>query len=218
MGHTASTKDKTAIIIASRPVTAGMRRYVRPGDFVIAADAGWQRAAELGLAPQLAVGDFDSSPRPAGIPRVVELPAEKDDTDTYHAARLALEAGYGRVVLLGALGGRRDHHHANLQTMLYLARGGAAVLAADAGFELHCTGPGRQLVLPRENWRWLSVFAAGGPATGVHERGVKYPLANATLSPDTPLGASNEFAGDEAVISCGAGCLYVMLSTEEAGS
>lgn len=205
-------KEKTAVIFASRPVAAGMLRYVPKGAFVIGADAGWQRAAVLGLAVDLAVGDFDSaSAPPAG--QVLRLPAEKDDTDTHFAARWALEEGFGNVVLLGALGGRKDHTHANLQTLLYLAQGGAACLAADETCEIYAFAPGVHR-LPAQRGRFLSVFAAGGPAAGVWLAGVRYPLQNATLQPGVPLGTSNEFEAPAAEIRLKEGFLYVMVCAD----
>lgn len=39
--------------------------------------------------------------------KTVFLPAEKDDTDTYYAARKALELGATDVVIVGGLGGAR---------------------------------------------------------------------------------------------------------------
>lgn len=202
---------KTAVIFASRPVSAGMRQYVPPGAFVAGADAGWQNAVSLGLFVDLALGDFDSSPRPDCAREVIVLPPEKDDTDTHFAAKELLRRGYNDFVLLGVFGGRRDHEMANYHTMLHLAQSGARVLAAAEDFEARCLAPGT-LRLPRGSWQWLSVFAAGGPARGVRLRGVKYPLTDAVLTPDTPIGTSNEFAADEALIECTEGCLYVMVS------
>ena len=202
---------KTAVIFASRPVTAGMRQYVTPGAFVVGADAGWKNAQSLGLEIDLALGDFDSSEPPACAREVIYLPAEKDDTDTHFAAKELLFRGYSRFVLLGIFGGRLDHEMANYHTLLYLARQGAQVLAPAEGFELRCMAPG-VLHLSRGNWRWLSVFAAGGPAANVTLEGVKYPLTNAVLAPDMPIGVSNEFAAGEALIRCGEGYLYVMVS------
>lgn len=52
------------IIISSMPLSRAMLRYVPPGAYIIAADAGWQRAQTLGLQPNLVLGDFDSAPPP----------------------------------------------------------------------------------------------------------------------------------------------------------
>ncbi len=201
--------NKTAVIFASRPVSAGMRRYVPAGALVLAADAGWKNARALGLEVDVAVGDFDSAPPPPGAAELLTLPAEKDDSDTHCAAKLALERGCTSVVLLGAAGGRADHHHANLQTLLHLAKAGARAMMADEESEIVCVGPG-SLELEAAGWRWLSVFAAGGPATGVDLAGLRYPLHKAALSPDTPLGLSNEFAAGVAKVSHTSGYLYVM--------
>ena len=204
-------EKKTAVIFASRPVTARMRQYVPPGALIVAADAGWLQARRLGFAVDLAMGDFDSSPQPTEAKEVVVLPAEKDDTDTHFAAKELLRRGYNHVILLGALGGRLDHEMANYQTMLHLAQNGAAVEAVGEDCHLWCHGGGT-LRVPRDDWRWLSVFAAGGAAAGVSLRGLKYPLTDAVLSPDIPLGTSNEFTAETASITCKTGCLYVMVS------
>lgn len=204
-----------AVIFASRPVSAGMRRNVPKGAFVIAADAGWRQAEALGLPVDLAIGDFDSAPAPVRAREVLRLPAEKDDTDTQAAARQALERGFRQVVLLGALGGRGDHSLANLQTMLFLAKAGVQVAAYADTLEVHCIGKNQALCLPAEGRQVFSVFAAGGKALGVTLQGVRYPLDGATLTPDMPLGVSNEFMEESADISCTEGFLYVMVPMGE---
>lgn len=209
--------QKTAVIIASRPVTAGMHRYLPENPVVITADAGWKTAVAMGLTIDMAVGDFDSSPPPGdgeiqnGVVRqLVHLPAEKDDTDTFYAAQKAIQMGCTHAVLLGGLGGRLDHTQANFQVLLHLAKNNMHAFAAEQGMEVHCLAPGR-LEIPVAGWKWLSVFAAGGPAGGVTLQGVRYPLTDATLLPDVPLGTSNEFAAAKAVIQCASGYLYIMV-------
>lgn len=202
---------QTAVIFASRPVTAGMRTYLPQDCFIATADAGWHSAVALGYAIDLAVGDFDSSQPPQTARELLVLPAEKDDTDTQFAARHLLQQGFRSFILLGALGGRLDHQHANFQTMLYLARRGAQVCALSEDTHVYCMGPGKHS-LAKDQWNWLSVFALGGAAAGVCLAGVKYPLQNAVLQPDYPVGVSNEFASHQAEIACGEGFLLVMVT------
>lgn len=206
--------DRVAVIITSQPVSAGMLRYVPKNAYVVAADAGWQNARALGIGIDLVVGDFDSSDEPDGSEETIRLPAEKDDSDAFYALKYVLKYGCRNVVLLGALGGRWDHEYANLQLMLYAAQNNAKCLMPKDGFELRCVGKGEYTQIAA-GWKWLSVFAAGGVASGVHLSGVKYPLTNATLTPNTPLGLSNEFAADEARICLGDGYLYVSVSCDE---
>ena len=56
----------------------------------------------------------------------------------------------------------------------------------------------------------VSVFSARDKAEGVTLKGLKYPLDNATLTNDYPLGVSNEFTGVPAVISVCEGTLIVI--------
>ena len=127
--------------------------------------------------------------------------------------RWLLEHGAKRVTLLGALGGARmEHTLANIATGLYLARNGAEVCIADERSELHYLLPGRPLRLPRGDWMYLSLFPIDGSLTGVSMSGVFYPLSDATLTPDYPLGVSNEFTADAAELSCTGGNGLVVLT------
>lgn len=199
------------VIIGAGPVDPEQKELLLPGDYVIACDAGYRNAAALGVAPDLIVGDFDSAPRPeAG--NLVVLPAEKDDTDTHYATRVALERGFSRILYLGALGGKRlDHTLAALQTALYAAKQGAEVTLADENCEIRVLLGGQSVRLePRPGW-YLSLLAMGGPVDGVYERGVKYPLENASLTPDFPLGVSNEFTSQPAEIGIAGGSALLLL-------
>ena len=57
---------------------------------------------------------------------------------------------------------------------------------------------------------WLSIFASGSEARGVTLRGLKYTLEDASLSCDYPMGVSNEFLGEDALVQVTDGCLYVL--------
>lgn len=201
---------RPCVIVCPRPVGQEMKRYVLPGAFVIAADAGWRRAKEIGVEPDLVLGDFDSSGLPEGIAHIV-LPAEKDDTDTFYAARVAVEKGFDEVVILGGTGGRADHTMANYATLLYLAQNGVRGCMADEQGEVFCRTPGR-FEVDRRPGCYLSVFAMGGAARGVTLEGVKYPLHDALLLPEYPLGVSNEFAAGRAVVSHTEGNLLVFIT------
>jgi thiamine pyrophosphokinase len=77
---------------------------------------------------------------------------------------------------------------------------------ARRGLSLRLYGGGRVLFtlkngeyrFPKGCEGYLSVFAFGKDATGVTLSGVKYPLQEATLYLEKPLGVSNEFLADEA--------------------
>ena len=83
----------------------GLRETPDDSDYVIAADAGYAYCKENHIIPDLVLGDFDSLGSAPKHPNVIELPIEKDDTDTMYAIKLGLEKGYRRFYLYGALGG-----------------------------------------------------------------------------------------------------------------
>lgn len=206
--------SKRAVVFSAVPVESEMAAYVQPGDFIVACDAGYRNAAKLGVRPDLIVGDFDSAPQPETDRETIVLPHVKDDTDTQFAARWLVEHGYEEVTLLGALGGSRiEHMFANVSTGLFLAMHGIKTILADARSEMHYLLPGKELILERKDWMYLSVFALGAPMTGVTLQGVYYPLENATLSElDYPLGTSNEFVEPVAHLQCTSGHGLVVLT------
>ncbi len=206
---------KKCVIFAAQPVGRELLHWCRGADLVIAADAGYRHAMELGVEPDLLLGDYDSAPPPGSVSgKTVRLPAEKDDTDTFYAAREAVKAGCGEVVILGGLGGRLDHTMANLNTLVYLAQHGIRGVLAGERNEVTVLPQGVHMLSRREGW-YLSLFPVGWQAQGITLEGLKYPLRDAELTCAWPVGVSNEFAADTARITVGQGMLYCMLCRME---
>lgn len=200
---------KRCVIFAAQPVARELRSWCDGASLIIAADAGYRSARALGVEPDLLLGDYDSAPPPQSG-KTVRLPAEKDDTDTFYAARQALAQGCDEVVILGGLGGRLDHTLANLHTLVFLAQQGARAVLADEKNEITVLLPGRHRLSARPGWH-CSLLPAGDAARGVTLEHLKYPLADAVLTNAWPVGVSNEFAGPEAVVEFRQGVLYWML-------
>lgn len=201
---------KRCVIVAGAPECVSFAPL--PGDYLIACDHGYDHLLEMGLTPHLLVGDFDScrTPRAPSIP-CLAVPAEKDDTDTMLAMRHGLSMGFSDFLLLGATGGRVDHFWANCSAAAFLAKHGARCEIRDARNALYAFSAGT-LTLRRQPGAFLSVFSFCDTSRGVTLSGVKYPLQNATLTNDFPLGVSNEFAADAAQISLQSGLLLVMVT------
>ena len=178
--------------------------------FVICADGGLTHCEQLGLRPHLLVGDFDSlkQPAPPGIERITLTP-EKDYTDSYHAAEVAVGRGYARILLSGMLGGRLDHTLSNLQILLSLAGQNADALLTDGVTDTYALSGGGQLTLPNREDCYFSVLAMGS-CQGVTITGGKFPLNEYPLRPDDPRAVSNEFAGSDVNISQKSGMLVVV--------
>ncbi len=180
-----------------------------PDDYVIAADGGLRYLQACGVAPQLIVGDFDSLGYVPQGARIVRHPPVKDQTDMDLAANEAVRAGCGELMLFGGTGGRLAHTLANLQLLAGLeSRGVHAYLIEEATTTTALQNG--TLSFSEKSEGFLSVFAHGAAAQGVTLRGLKYPLADAELTPDFPLGVSNEFTGVPAAVTVKKGTVLVL--------
>lgn len=188
----------------------GLREVPSPGDLVIAADAGYRTCRQAGIVPDLLLGDFDSMEQPEDFSKVLRSPVEKDDTDTMLAVKTALERGCDVVHLYGASGGRRlDHTLANLQALLYLRRHGARGFLHDDDFLWTAIENETYTIRQTVEWGLFSAFCLGDRAEGVDEEGFQYPLRDAVLTPDFPLGVSNHIIAPAATVTVRCGALAV---------
>ena len=208
------------IIIGAGDLTMG-ELALQDEDYVIAVDGGLSYCGILAVEPDKIIGDFDSVSEAERLaieslkeqlPELVtELPAEKNDTDMLAAIKHGLALEYKDFRIYAATGGRFDHTLANIQCLLYLKNHGATGYLVD--------GTGMILVLQNEAVHlnknlegYLSLFALGKEAKGVTVQGMKYPLKGYTMTNDFPIGISNEFIGEEAVIAVEDGELVCMIS------
>ena len=183
---------------------------VREGDFLIAADRGYDALRRAGIAPDLIMGDFDSLGYTPEGENVLPHSPIKDDTDLLLAIRWAMERGWRRFVIYGALGGKRlDRTVASFQTLRFLADHGAKGRLVGDGWNVALL-QNAALRFPSTASGWLSLFVSGEEARGVTLRGLKYELTDAALTCGMPLGVSNEFLGCEARIAVADGALFVL--------
>ena len=188
----------------------GLRECPKARDWVIAADAGYRHCQKEGIVPNLILGDFDSMDIPENFPHVERRPVEKDDTDTMLALKVGLSRGCDTFYIYGGLGGARlDHALANLQSLLYLRRHKAVGYLYGADFVWTALENGTLRIPRAVPDGLLSVFSLTGRSDGVTLSGVQYPLKEAALTADFPLGVSNHFTEETAVIEVIRGALLV---------
>lgn len=158
---------------------------------VIAADGGRESLDKIGVTPDICIGDFDSlGYTPEGC-ETHTLPVEKDVTDSFAAADLAIARGCDEIELYGALGGRRfSHSLANLQLLVYLKKKGVKATLFDG----NCT----VRVLENESASYeengaVSYISASDRAV-ISLFGMKYSGEKIEIRSDFPLGISNELS------------------------
>lgn len=172
------------------------------GTRVIAADAGMRHADALGVAPELWVGDFDSTPDDlpphlAAVERQ-KYPAAKDLTDGELAVAEARARGATRLVLAGAFGGpRADHTFLHLTLAMRLAEAGIPVLLTSGAQE------GTPLRLGEASFDYQpgTIFSviAFDDLRGLTLTGARWPLNGFDMPFGSSRTISNEVVGKLAV-------------------
>lgn len=177
--------------------TKRLRRQI-DGARVIAADGGMKRAFELGVVPELWMGDFDSSDQKmdhafAAVPRQ-QFPAAKDKTDGALAIAEALRLGATRISLVGGFGGRFDHALGHGLQLVALAQRGVACFMTSGDEEAYPVLDSLNLDGLSYGTR-LSVLGLNA-LEGLSIVGVRWPLHGVAVPLGSTLTLSNEIAGD----------------------
>lgn len=190
----------------------GYLDHPKDGDLIIAADSGYENAKKLGVTPDIVVGDFDSFT--GELPETVErlqVPVEKDFTDSQLAVDVAKKKGAREIFLIGGLDGRLDHALSNLAILEDLWQDRIRAILADGKNRARYIENTSELVL-NLGYKYLSLIVADKTAKGVYVDGCKYPLKNATLKRTHQFAVSNEFEKNCALISVRRGGLYIVES------
>jgi len=164
------------------------------GTRIVAADSGLLHAGPLKVAPELWVGDFDSTEPDwldayDGMERIVHSP-DKDHTDGEIAVAEALSRGATSLVLAGAFGGpRADHAFLHLALAIQLAERGVPALLTSG------TQEGSVLPHGREKYDYLpgTLFSIIGfsELRGLTVEGAKWPLDDVVVPFGSSLTISN---------------------------
>ena len=184
------------------------------GDLIIAADGGYRYLKEIGIEPDMVVGDFDTLKFIPDHPDVIELPTEKDVTDTWEAVSRAVDMGYREFHLLSCMGGRTEHSIANIQLLSHLAEKGMAGYLYDDG-RLLTVIKDSEIHFNEGMKGFISIFSLSDQSFGVDIRNLKYELEDAELCNLFPLGVSNEFIGKQSSVSVRKGMLLIIFQYKE---
>ena len=191
-------------------------------DYVIAVDDGLSYAENLGIRPDLIVGDMDTHGTDdieeylRNGSRVIKLEPEKDDTDTERAVREAVKLR-GDMDILCATGGRLDHLLASIHNLK---------IALDAGLNARIIDRSNIVFLKNKPFtvsrsecgkKYISFVTFSGEVTGIKLKGFKYPLDGYTLKPGSSRCISNELLDGYGTVEFDGGqdcCLIVINSSD----
>ena len=160
--------------------------FFAEGDFFIYCDSGLihedRFLSKSDTKAGLIIGDFDSHQRPERDTEIIELPAMKDDTDSIYAIKEAIARGYKDILIVGAIGERFDHSLVNAYALMLINDLGASGKIVDYYSEMTLVD-NRISAEIEPNWRYFSLIAISGTASGITIKNAKYNLDNATINP-----------------------------------
>lgn len=165
---------------------------IKEADYA-AVDAGLLKLISDGRNPVFACGDFDSLPPETlhkFLPescRVLEFPAEKNESDSELAIREGKRLGYGPVILTGAFSGRIDHALANIRLLGFTW---PDLILTDDGQRMQVLEPGVHEV--PGDFDHISLFALEPSCISLED--MKYPLDHRNVTPADIFTLSNEVA------------------------
>ena len=176
---------------------------------VVAADSGFDLALELGLQPDLVVGDFDSVIQRRELDalppcRIRRVAADKSLTDAELGLEALQELGCSRVIVAGGGGGRFDHQLAVLglferdrRLRVWLTGGEhMEVIAGTARFSGH-------------RHSTVSLFPLSTRASGLASRGLRWPLDGLEFQRGF-ASVSNVVVADEWQVTVGRGLMLMV--------
>ena len=188
---------------------------------IIAVDRGLEALYQLQMIPNHVVGDFDSvSPEILTFyknqsPIIFhKFNAEKDNTDTDIALKLAIQLKSSKITILGALGKRMDHALANIHILKDALEANIPCQIIDEHNRIYLINKEMTLEKDKVYGKYVSLIPLTSTVEGLTLTGFKYPLDNYNLPIGTSLGVSNEILEDIAKIKMKKGILLVIESKD----
>jgi len=202
------------------PGLESARALLQPGDYLIAADGGASHLMEMGILPEVVIGDLDSVDEDilfeltTAEVNIEQYSEDKDETDIELALQYAVELGASAILIVGALGGRLDQTIANLSILtdpllpkidIRLDDGVEEVFfcraSADKGGQVEVQGRSGDIV---------SLIPWHGSVEGVATEGLQWPLYGETLYPEKSRGVSNVMLVESASVKIDKGLLLIV--------
>ena len=191
------------------------------GQNIIAGDRGLEALYQLKIIPNHVVGDFDSvSPEILEFykkqPKIIfhTYNAEKDNTDTDIALKLAIQMKSSEITILGALGKRMDHAIANIHILKDALGANIPCQILDEHNRIYLVNTEKTLEKDKVYGKYISLIPLTSTVEGLTLKGFKYPLNKYNLPIGISLGISNEIIEDIAHIEMEKGILIVIESKD----
>ncbi len=205
--------EQTLILAGGLRAKTAITEHISSSSLVIGADSGAEKALDMGIVPNLVVGDMDSI-SPKILEQLKELkvpleiyPAEKDLTDTEIAIQAAYQRDYKDIVIAGAVGDRWDHSLANIFLLKKYADLGVNIRIIDDKNQIELINEYKRI---EKDESFYSVIALADDGVVLSLKGFYYDLDRERLDFGSTRGLSNYIVEPFAEIFIESGfCLLV---------
>lgn len=180
----------------------------------IAADGGVLLLEELGITPDVLLGDFDSITEDKikyyqkNNVEIIKYPNEKDETDGELALKFCLDNNLDNIIIIGAQGGRLDQQLGNIFLLEYADYHGLKAVIMDPGLEMGLIV--QKKIFNNCEGEYLSLIPLSKKVSEVSTKGCKYPLNNDHLYRYKTRGISNLIIKEKAEVSIKEGLLIYL--------
>lgn len=184
-------------------------------DFILSADGGTDYCIELGIIPDLVIGDLDSiSPKTLDILKKKEVPInvfpiKKDKTDSQLSIEYLMDKGAEEITIIGAIGSRIDHTLANILLLKTIKDKGIKGKIVHNNNIIYIIDD--ELILDKKNGYFVSIIPIESKGVLVSLKGFEYNLSKVKIDFASTLGVSNFVIDEKGYIKVHEGeCLVVV--------
>ncbi len=187
------------------------KQLLKSDDLIIAADSGFDHLKELGIIPDIFIGDMDSVQNEVLAKEVIKLEVMKDETDTEAAVRLAVKKGAEKILIFGGIGTRLDHTMANILLLKSIFDMGISASIIDSHNEIFYLKD--KISITGKTGDTLSIIPLSD-MFGATTSGLFYKLKNDELKFGSSRGVSNVMTDDSCEITVTSGEALVIKSRD----
>ena len=188
-----------------------LNKYDYTNKYVIAVDRGALKALQAGIKVDLALGDFDSIKvnQKEELKKhfnLLELPSEKDETDTLAAIKLCKNAN--KITILGGIQGKRiEHFLANINLLI------SNPLIEIIDNNSHIYTENSSFSIEKSIYKFYSFMAIEDAIITLN--GFKYPLTEYNLVKNDIIGISNELISEKGQVYLKKGLILVIITISD---
>lgn len=186
---------------------------------IIGVDKGAEYLYNIGIIPDLLIGDFDSSNKQcleyyeSKNIKIIKYSSDKDMTDTELAINNSINNNENNITIVGGFGSRIDHTLANI-LILEKYINNASIKLIDKNNIVRLINGKNKIKIEKSNYDYISLISLSNKVEGLTTNGLKYELNNKTLNRFTSLGVSNEIEKEYCNIEINKGTLAIIQSLD----